>query len=67
MLNVGGPSQWELKILENQILRIFAFCAKKIQKSEKKIWQIWTKMDGISKRLHLGLWKIVLKILEDPG
>ena len=37
---VGGPSQQELKILEKKFLRIFTFGAKKIQKIEKKIWQI---------------------------
>ena len=54
MLNVGGPSQRELKILEKKFLRIFTFGAKKIQKTKKKILQIWTKTDGISEPLHLG-------------
>ena len=51
---VGGPSQQELKILEKKFLRIFAFGAKKMQKTKKKIWLIFTKTDGISKRRHLG-------------
>ena len=54
MLNVGGPSQQELKILEKKFLRIFAFCTKKVKKSEKKIWQIFTKTNGISEPLQLG-------------
>ena len=53
MLNVGGPSQRELKILEKKFLRIFTFGAKKLQKSEKKIWQISTKTAVTFEPRHL--------------
>ena len=53
MLNVGGPSQRELKILENQILRIFNVCAKKIKKTEKKISLIFTKTAVTFEPRHL--------------
>ena len=53
MLNVGGPSQRELKILEKKFLRIFAFCTKKIKKTEKKIWQISTKTAVTFEPRHL--------------
>ena len=53
MWHVGGPSQQELKILEKKFLRIFAFGAKKIQKSEKKIWQISTKTAVTFEPRHL--------------
>ena len=53
MLNVGGPSQQELKILEKNFLRIFTFGAKKIKKSEKKIWLIFTKTAVTFEPRHL--------------
>ena len=53
MLNVGGPSQRELKILEKIFLRIFTFGAKKIKKTEKKIWQISTKTAVTFEPRHL--------------
>ena len=53
MLNVGGPSQRELKILEKNFLRIFTFGAKKIQKTKKKIWQISTKTAVTFEPRHL--------------
>ena len=53
MLNVGGPSQQELKILEKKFLRIFTFGAKKIKKTEKKISLIFTKTAVTFEPRHL--------------
>ena len=43
----------DLKILEKKILRIFTFGAKKMQKTEKKIWQISTKTAVTFEPRHL--------------
>ena len=43
----------DLKILEKNFLRIFTFGAKKMQKTEKKIWLIFTKTAVTFERRHL--------------
>ena len=42
-----------LKILEKNFLRIFTFGAKKMQKTEKKFWLIFTKTAVTFEPRHL--------------